>query len=241
MEYQFFAGDRPFKLSCRDKSIVINFDVNKPLFIRNTQLIRCYSRMDGRVQPLGSAIREWAELNEISELSNYSLVLMLIHYLQINCSPAVLPVLQMSLPNSFRPDTDVRQLEIDVELPPFEPTNRRSLGELLIGFLDYYGNQFDYDHDVISIRNNRTIKRSDTVKERLVLLDEGRLPGETKFSIEKSAHFDLLYVEDPIDLSNTASSITHPDALISVRKKFKKSLEQLTKTNNLFSIFDRRL
>lgn len=214
----------------------VNLDVNKALFIRNTQLIRCYSRIDDRVQPLGTAIRQWAESNEITELSGYNLVLMLIHYLQIGCSPPVVPVLQSILPNSFLIDSDVRQLEIDVKLPPFKSASKRPLDELFTGFFDYFSSRFDYAHHVISIRNDRAIRRADTVKERKMLLDAGRLHGENEFDIQKSAHFDLVYIEDPIDLSNTARLITHRDALADVIGKFKKCHTRLKETHNLRSI-----
>lgn len=222
--------------------VVTNLAVNKPLYIRNTQLLRCYSRIDARVQRLASVIRAWAEANEIDELSNYSLVLMLIHYLQVVCLPAVLPVLQRSLPDHFQVDSDVKRLEIDVPLPEFPSKNTQPLGDLFIGLLDYYGNRFDYIRSVVSIRNEQAlVRRNDVVKERKTLLADGRLPvGQTtEFDIHKSA-LDLIYIEDPIDLSNTASSITSHDALASVILKFRRSYAKLKESNDLRSIVDFR-
>lgn len=188
---------------------------------------------------MASTIRAWAEANEIDELSNYNLVLMLIHYLQVVCLPAVLPVLQRSLPDHFKVDSDVKRLEIDVPLPEFRTKNTQPLCELFIGLLDYYGNRFDYGHSVVSIRNEQAIRRDDTIKERKMLLADGRLRGETEFDIRKSA-LDLIYIEDPIDLSNTASSITSSDALASVIEKFQQSHAELKESNELHSIVDFR-
>lgn len=65
----------------------IDLNVNNSVGIRNTQLLNCYSRLDWRVAPLALAVKAWAEHHGINQakfmtLSSYSLVLMLIHYLQ---------------------------------------------------------------------------------------------------------------------------------------------------------------
>lgn len=68
------------------------------LALRNTELLRTYAKMDKRVEKLGVIIKTWAKHCDIGDaskgsLSSYSLIIMLIHYLQ-RCDPPVVPVLQ---------------------------------------------------------------------------------------------------------------------------------------------------
>ena len=64
------------------------------------------------------------------------------------CRPPVLPSLQRCYPDWFKPQCDVRTLNVTKTLPApdkyvFRFENHMSLGELLVGFLDYYANRFE--------------------------------------------------------------------------------------------------
>ena len=68
--------------------------------IRNTHLLRTYAQVDSRVRPMVIAVKKWAGSRDINDascgtLSSYSLVLMIIHYLQCGANPPVLKSLQV--------------------------------------------------------------------------------------------------------------------------------------------------
>ncbi|XP_071658107.1 poly(A) RNA polymerase GLD2 isoform X2 [Patagioenas fasciata] len=88
----------------RDKVSCVEFDlnVNNVVGIRNTFLLRTYAYIESRVRPLVLVIKKWARFHEINDasrgtLSSYSLVLMVLHYLQTLPEP-VLPSLQKIYP-----------------------------------------------------------------------------------------------------------------------------------------------
>lgn len=73
----------------------VTLNLNQEVSIRNTQLIRDYSKMDWRFPQLAMIIKEWARENRINSaveksISPYSWTLMVIHYLQA-VEPPVLP------------------------------------------------------------------------------------------------------------------------------------------------------
>ncbi|XP_054842759.1 poly(A) RNA polymerase GLD2 isoform X2 [Eublepharis macularius] len=78
----------------RDKVSCVEFDlnVNNVVGIRNTFLLRTYAYIENRVRPLVLVVKKWASFRGINDasrgtLSSYSLVLMVLHYLQrIFCS-----------------------------------------------------------------------------------------------------------------------------------------------------------
>lgn len=84
----------------RDKVSCVEFDlnVNNVVGIRNTFLLRTYAYLENRVRPLVLVIKKWASHHQINDasrgtLSSYSLVLMVLHYLQTLPEP-ILPSLQ---------------------------------------------------------------------------------------------------------------------------------------------------
>lgn len=84
-----------------------DLNVNNHNGIRNTHLLKYYSEIDWRVRPLVLQIKHWAKFHNINDaaqqtISSYSLVLMVIFYLQCVCKPSILPVLQQIYPVSMR-------------------------------------------------------------------------------------------------------------------------------------------
>jgi len=150
----------------RISGIEVTLNVNKLVSIRNTHLIRDYTRMDWRLQPLVMVIKSWAKDHGIKDaynksISSYSLVLMIIHYLQYGCEPPVLPCLQRLDPERYAPDADVHTLGLRKRWARrWRSRNTMTLKELFIGFLDYYSYVFSYDTDAISVRLGHVIPKS---------------------------------------------------------------------------------
>ena len=87
------------KLQHRATGIECDMCVDNTLAIRNTLLLRTYASIDPRVRRLVFAVKRWAKAREIgdahrSTLSSYAHTLTVIFYLQVGCSPPVLPSLQ---------------------------------------------------------------------------------------------------------------------------------------------------
>ncbi|KFP77554.1 Poly(A) RNA polymerase GLD2, partial [Apaloderma vittatum] len=64
-----------------------DLNVNNIVGIRNTFLLRTYAQIENRVRPLALVVKKWASVHEINDasrgtLNSYSLMLMVLHYLQ---------------------------------------------------------------------------------------------------------------------------------------------------------------
>jgi poly(A) RNA polymerase GLD2 len=116
-------------LRFRDKrnKLEVDLNYNNCVGVRNTHLLHCYAQskkflrkiermvvincqcfsVDWRVRPLVLIIKLWAQHHQInnaknSTISSYSLVLMVIHFLQCAVSPPVLPCLHTLYPDKFQ-------------------------------------------------------------------------------------------------------------------------------------------
>lgn len=130
----------------------VDLNINNAPGIQNTQLLSAYSTKDERVKPLGIAVKVWAKANDINNasqqtLSSYSLIIMLLHYLQCACNPPVIPVLD---PGNYRSWSQ-----------PWVSANTDNLGLLFARFMRYYAEQFDYEGSVISIRLGKALSRNE--------------------------------------------------------------------------------
>ncbi|XP_023289019.1 poly(A) RNA polymerase gld-2 homolog B isoform X2 [Orussus abietinus] len=69
------------------QNLEVDLNCNNAVGIRNTHLLYCYSQIDWRVRPLVLIVKLWAQSQDINDaknmtISSYSLVLMVIHFLQ---------------------------------------------------------------------------------------------------------------------------------------------------------------
>lgn len=192
-------------------------NVNNATGIRNTHLLRTYSRIDDRVRPMVLAVKRWAKVRRINDasqgtLSSYSLVLMVLHYMQSGCHPPCIVSLQDKYPDYF-------DLSLNVDmLPMFDPTdkipcnqseNRESLGELLAGFFKYYAKTFRWDFLVASVRLGRAIPRS--------------------ISNEWTGKY--MCIEEPFDRTNTARAVYQYHSFEIIRKEFNRANERMKGIN----------
>lgn len=153
-------------LRFRDQSnkIEIDLNFNNCVGVRNTHLLFSYSQcklshvsckgffhlrtflVDWRLRPLALIVKLWAQFHNINDarnstISSYSLVLMVIHFLQFAVKPAVLPCLHQICPDKFLSLHDITTIDmvekVDIN---WKSENRQPLGELFLRFLDYYSN-----------------------------------------------------------------------------------------------------
>ncbi|NXY41948.1 GLD2 polymerase, partial [Ceuthmochares aereus] len=151
--------------------VEFDLNVNNVVGIRNTFLLRTYAYVENRVRPLVLVVKKWASFHGINDasrgtLSSYSLVLMVLHYLQTLPEP-ILPSLQKSYPESFDPTMQLHLVhQAPRTIPPYLSKNGSSLGDLLIGFFKYYATEFDWNHQMISVREAKAIPRPDGIEWR---------------------------------------------------------------------------
>ncbi|XP_035409435.1 poly(A) RNA polymerase GLD2 isoform X1 [Cygnus atratus] len=209
----------------RDKVSCMEFDlnVNNIVGIRNTFLLRTYAYIEKRVRPLVVVVKKWASFHDINDasrgtLNSYSLVLMVLHYLQTLPEP-ILPSLQKKYPESFDPTMQLHLVhQVPCTIPPYLSKNESSLGDLLIGFFKYYATEFDWSHQMISVREAKAIPRPDGIAWR------------NKF----------ICIEEPFDGTNTARAVHEKQKFDFIKDEFFRSWQMLRNKKNLNSILPLR-
>ncbi|XP_066548158.1 terminal uridylyltransferase 4 isoform X3 [Amia ocellicauda] len=181
----------------------------------NTRMLATYAAIDPRVQYLGYTMKVFAKRCDIGDasrgsLSSYAYILMVLYFLQQR-KPPVIPVLQeifdgRSVPqrmvdgwNAFFFD-DIEELK---HLPE-RGRNSESVGELWLGLLRFYTEEFDFKEYVISIRQKKLLT-----------------------TFEKQWTSKCIAIEDPFDLNhNLGAGVSRKmtnfimKALINGRKLF---------------------
>ncbi|XP_019956470.1 poly(A) RNA polymerase GLD2 isoform X2 [Paralichthys olivaceus] len=208
-------------LRFKDKDSDLDFDlnINNTVGIRNTFLLRSYAYADLRIRPLILVIKKWAwhhQINDASKgtLSSYTLVLMILHYLQTLNEP-VLPSLQRDHPECFNPLMDINMVpEGPKHIPPYISRNQSSLGDLLVGFLKYYATNFRWDKQVISIREARAFPKNNSKEWR------------NKY----------ICVEEPFERNNVARAVHEKFKFDTIKAQFAESFRILQERKDLNSI-----
>ncbi|MCP9257382.1 hypothetical protein DINM_000630 [Dirofilaria immitis] len=188
------------------EELEIDINCNNVAGIYNSHLLHYYSRVDDRFPALCLLVKHWAINAGINNammgtLNSYSLILMVLHFLQCGALPPVLPNLQFLYPDLFNATCSIDSLELFRDLPhPLPPRelNNETIGELLIAFFDYYA-RFDFKNKAISIRNGCVYGRE--------LLSENTM----RFKI---------FIEEPYDQKNTARCVTSIENLQLIREAF---------------------
>uniref|UniRef100_A0A914WKG8 DRBM domain-containing protein n=1 Tax=Plectus sambesii TaxID=2011161 RepID=A0A914WKG8_9BILA len=191
----------------------IDINCNNVAGIHNSHLLHYYAKADDRFAAICLIVKHWAINAGINDamtgtFNSYSLILLVLHYLQCVPSPPVLPNLQMLFPAQFTGQEEPYGLQLFQDFPapiPGLKTNKQSVGELLVGFFDYYS-RFDFDTTAISIRRGNCFDRSD-------------LPRDTD-------HFKI-YIEEPFDGKNTARCVIREEKMHRIRSELKRAINQL--------------
>ncbi|XP_066510043.1 poly(A) RNA polymerase GLD2-like [Hoplias malabaricus] len=211
------------KFTHRISGVEFDLNVNNVVGIRNTFLLRTYAYIEKRVRPLILVIKKWASHHRINDasrgtLSSYTLVLMVLHYLQTLPEP-VIPCLQKDYPECFNPVMDIHSVpEGPKSIPPFVSKNHSSLGDLFLGFLKYYATVFKWDKYVISVREAKTLPKPNTWEWR-----------------DK-----LVCVEEPFDGSNTARAVHEKMKFDAIKAQFTESWQVLQVRKDLNYILPTR-
>ncbi|KAG8455308.1 hypothetical protein GDO86_001487 [Hymenochirus boettgeri] len=134
------------------------------LALHNTRLLASYAAIDPRVKYLCYIMKVFTKMCDIGDasrgsLSSYAYTLMVLYFLQQR-NPPVIPVLQEIYKEHRKPEIIVdgwnvyffdKLDELASNWPDYSK-NKESVGELWLGLLRFYTEEFDFKEHVISIR-----------------------------------------------------------------------------------------
>ena len=145
------------------------------LGLHNTRMLAYYADLDPRVRIIGYVMKVFAKLCDIGDasrgsLSSYAYVILALHYLQ-RCDPPVIPVLQEI--DHLDADGKVKKRIVDgwnawffngsaEELKSLWSgwgKNKETVGELWIGLLRYYTEEFPVKDRVVTIKQSAPLMR----------------------------------------------------------------------------------
>ncbi|KAM6921465.1 terminal uridylyltransferase 4 [Xenentodon cancila] len=179
------------KFEHRQSGLEGDISLYNTLAQHNTRMLATYAALDPRVQFLGYTMKVFAKRCDIGDasrgsLSSYAYILMVLYFLQQR-EPPVIPVLQEIFDGNAVPQRMVDGWNAfffdDLEdlrrrLSDRRP-NMESVGELWLGLLRFYTEEFDFKEHVISIRQRKRLT-----------------------TFEKQWTSKCIAIEDPFDLNH---------------------------------------
>ncbi|KAM4548007.1 terminal uridylyltransferase 4 isoform 2-T2 [Odontesthes bonariensis] len=179
------------KFEHRQSGLEGDISLYNTLAQHNTRMLAAYAALDPRVQFLGYTMKVFAKRCDIGDasrgsLSSYAYILMVLYFLQQR-QPPVIPVLQEIFDGKTVPQRMVDGWNAfffgDLEdlrrrLSDRQP-NTESVGELWLGLLRFYTEEFDFKEHVISIRQRKRLT-----------------------TFEKQWTSKCIAIEDPFDLNH---------------------------------------
>ncbi|KAJ7986329.1 hypothetical protein DPEC_G00338800 [Dallia pectoralis] len=179
------------KFEHRQSGLEADISLYNTLAQHNTRMLATYAALDPRVQFLGYTMKVFAKRCDIGDasrgsLSSYAYILMVLYFLQQR-RPPVIPVLQEIFDGETVPQrmvdgwnafffNDIEELHRRLPEPQ---GNSESVGELWLGLLRFYTEEFDFKEHVISIRQRKRLT-----------------------TFEKQWTSKCIAIEDPFDLNH---------------------------------------
>ncbi|XP_075038200.1 terminal uridylyltransferase 4 isoform X2 [Mixophyes fleayi] len=179
------------KFEHRESGVEGDISLYNTLAQHNTRMLATYAAIDPRVKYLGYTVKFFAKRCDIGDasrgsLSSYAYILMVLYFLQQR-DPPIIPVLQEIYDGHVMPQRMVdgwnafffdNTEELRNRFPSLGK-NTESLGELWLGFLRFYTEEFDFKEYVISIRQIKLLT-----------------------TFEKQWTSKCIAIEDPFDLNH---------------------------------------
>mmetsp|Transcript_73454 Transcript_73454/g.129637 ORF Transcript_73454/g.129637 Transcript_73454/m.129637 type:complete len:460 (+) Transcript_73454:49-1428(+) len=169
------------KLQYQKRDVDLSINNTNPL--PNTRLLKAYTELDSHVAQLGILVKLWSKSWGLcgaanGYLSSYAFQMMVIYFLQV--ASTKLPSLQQNSAgdHAFENDEEVNSI---VSALLQEQQRSQGLAELLLGFFQFYSQDFRWGTEVVSVRlGRRENSSSDNFKE-MRLRKERRLHIEDPF------------------------------------------------------------
>ncbi|OCT85019.1 terminal uridylyltransferase 4 isoform X1 [Xenopus laevis] len=179
------------KFEHKESGVEGDISLYNTLAQHNTRMLATYAAIDPRVKYLGYTVKFFAKRCDIGDasrgsLSSYAYILMVLYFLQQR-NPPVIPVLQEIYDGQETPQRMVdgwnafffdNTEELRNRFPSLGK-NKESVGELWLGFLRFYTEEFDFKEYVISIRQKKLLT-----------------------TFEKQWTSKCIAIEDPFDLNH---------------------------------------
>ncbi|NWU38121.1 TUT7 uridylyltransferase, partial [Hylia prasina] len=147
----------------------VDISLYNTLALHNTRLLSSYAAIDPRVKYLCYTMKVFTKICDIGDasrgsLSSYAYTLMVLYFLQQR-NPPVIPVLQEIYEEPKKPEILVDgwnvyffdKIEELVIVWPDYGKNTESAGQLWLGLLRFYTEEFDFKEHVISIRRKNLL------------------------------------------------------------------------------------
>lgn len=125
----------------------VDININNTVGIKNSFLLKAISLVDERIPALVLTVKAWAKAYDINNarfgtLSSYTIVIMIIHFLQAGITPAILPPLEPFVRKLIR-------VNVNTELQKLTPgkfiemqtENTDTLGVLFLEFLKFWSKE----------------------------------------------------------------------------------------------------
>ncbi|KAI8870615.1 hypothetical protein GQ42DRAFT_145682 [Ramicandelaber brevisporus] len=214
--------DPEYRLSC-------DINVNNPLAIENTRMIRTFVEIDERVRPLAMIVKFWSKRRDLSDaafggtFAPYTWLNLLLNFLQMR-DPPVLPIL-----HQYRSPLDHGMIPVyldawfndDIEaLRGYGKSNTESLGRLLYEFFKTYGVSFDHMTKVVSLRNGCWLDKS----------DKGWNVGRSAAQV---------CVEEPFDTTRNLGNSADSESVLGIIGELERAYLVLHETGNLNTVCDK--
>ena len=234
--WQAINTGRLFIITCdyiyEDTKDAISIEIlfNNITGIMNTDYVKTMAQIDSRFHKIGYYIKWWVNKTHIftkqNKLNTFSLMCMLIVYLQDVAQPPVLPriiepyynrvnlkwyvnpayIEKERRPTCIENKIHVQQFSRNIEeiwkdSKQKDNLNTQSIDDLYRGFIDFYfnGGGFDHIHDVINTREGRIVKLDDipdAIKDPVSGVD---------FRVRKGLRESIFGILDPFDFNYVPS------------------------------------
>ncbi|KAG0257420.1 hypothetical protein DFQ27_005164 [Actinomortierella ambigua] len=216
------------KLWDADLHLSCDMNINNPLALVNTRMIKTYVAIDPRVRPFAMIIKHWARRRVLNDAANggtistYTWICIVINFLQMR-SPPILPALH-KMPHTLAADNQVINgnntsfCEDLAQLEGFGLANKETLGGLLYAFFRRYAIEYDYDHHVISVREGSYLTKESK---------NWHIPGK---------QYKLLCVEEPIDTTRNLGNSSDMASTKGLREEFRRALDILHQRGSLHQV-----
>ena len=192
-----------------DLSVITNINY---VGLLNTTLLAFYANYDRRLVPVAHFVKQLAKLYEVNDaqtgsLHSYNWNLLVIFFLQ---QQNVLPILDEKVIKPYISLTDMAQYFEGLKTTQLKRNSDLSVGQLLVGFYDFYHN-YNWD-DVVSVRRGLSFTCSSS--ELILPNDESLLRK-------------CIRIEEPFEGTNTARAVSYKAnkqniefAIADIRRRF---------------------
>ncbi|KAJ3160835.1 hypothetical protein HDU86_008195 [Geranomyces michiganensis] len=203
-----------------------DINVNNPVALRNTEMIKEYVKIDSRVRPMMLVIKFWTRQRKLNDaakggtLSSYCWAMMVLNFLQMR-QPPILPCLhERYFAESKSPRSKPKPVllnGVDCSFHPgddyvgFGSANMETLGGLVHAFFRFYAEEFDYESFVISVRHGCCLTKA-----------------QKGWDIDVERNRRFLCVEEPFNTQRNLANSADAYSIIGLRREFDRGASMLS-------------